>query len=131
MLAPRCDRLLSVDAAEKPIEEARRRCADCPHVEFARMRLPDEAPAGPFDLILFSEVLYYLSRDDLGRAAAITEGILAPSGYVVLVHWTAPHDQPLDGDDAAETFISAAAPFLRILRQDRAPQYRLDVLQRR
>ena len=131
MLAARCDELLSVDAAETPLKEARTRCADCPQVRFARMRLPDEAPAGPFDLAVLSEVLYYCTRDDIGRIARMLEGALAPGGDVVLVHWTAPHDQPLDGDDAAEAFIAAAQDFTRILKQDRTPQYRLDVLRRR
>src|SRR5919202_1295945 len=44
MLAARCDELLSVDAAETPLQEARKRCADLAEVRFARMRLPDEAP---------------------------------------------------------------------------------------
>ncbi len=131
MLAARCDELLSVDAAETPLREARKRCADLAEVRFARMRLPDEAPDAKFDLVVLSEVLYYCTREDIGRIARILEKALAPGGDIVLVHWTAPHDQPLDGDDAAEAFITAARDFTRVLKQDRTPQYRLDVLQRR
>ena len=132
MLAPRCDRLLAVDAAEAPLAEARRRSADAPQVEVRRMRLPDEFPDGAFDLVVVSEVLYYLNRADVEAVARRVVGALQPGGDAVLVHWTGPHalPQPLTGDEASEVFIAAAGPVLRRARQERAPLYRLDLLRR-
>ena len=41
-LAPRCDALLAVDAAEAPLRQARARCAGLPQVAFRCLRLPGE-----------------------------------------------------------------------------------------
>ena len=92
--------------------------------------MPRELPAGPFDLLLLSEVLYYWSTGDLGLIAAFVERAVTPEGDIILVHWTGETDYPLSGDDAAQHFI-AATPFTRIVLQDRAELYRIDVLQRR
>ena len=131
MLASRCDHLLSIDIAEKPLSCARQRCADCPQVEFARMHFPDERPGGMFDLIILSEVLFFWTYDDLDRVARFAERALEPEGDIILVHWTGPNDEPLTGDEAAEYFMSATRSFTTVLRQERAPQYHLDVLRRR
>jgi SAM-dependent methyltransferase len=129
-LAPRCGALLAVDAAEAPLAVARRRCADLPQVAFRQLRAPQEWPgdAAPFALILLSEVIYYLDPADLAALAAQVGATLAPGGEVLLVHWTGPTDYPLSGDAAAEQFIAAAAPFARVIRQERAARYRLDLL---
>lgn len=128
-LAPRCGSLLSVDAAEAPLAEARRRCAALPQVAFARMRLPEEWPVGEtFDLILLSELVYYLDAADVGRLAARVGASLAPGGEVLLVHWTGETDYPLSGDEATARFIEATAPHATPVRQSRAERYRLDLL---
>ena len=65
-LASRCDAVVAIDAAPAPLVEARRRCADLPGVRFEQMFVPEQWPDGVFDLILLSEVVYYLSREDVG-----------------------------------------------------------------
>ena len=69
-LASRCDAIVAIDAARAPLVEARRRCADLPGVRFEQMFVPEQWPEGVFELILLSEVVYYLSREDVGRLAA-------------------------------------------------------------
>jgi 2-polyprenyl-3-methyl-5-hydroxy-6-metoxy-1,4-benzoquinol methylase len=78
LLASRCDSLLAVDAAQAPLVEARRRCADLPNVRFEQMFVPEQWPRGVFDLILLSEVVYYLSREDVGRLATSVTRSLTP-----------------------------------------------------
>jgi hypothetical protein len=68
LLAGRCHRLLSVDISPTAQRRAQRRCADQPHVEFQIMQFPRERPGQTFDLIVLSEVGYYLSGADLLRA---------------------------------------------------------------
>jgi len=58
-LAANCDAPLGIDVDEMPLQLARQRCAGLSNVEFAMQRLPDDAPAGQFELIMLSEVLYY------------------------------------------------------------------------
>src|ERR1700761_708677 len=65
MLAGGCERFLGVDIVEEPLPVGRARCADQPWVRFQRMTVPRDWPAGRFDLIVFSEVLYFLSAADI------------------------------------------------------------------
>jgi predicted TPR repeat methyltransferase len=127
-LALRCDRLLAVDVADAALERARVACADLPWVSFARMQVPQDWPEGAFDLILFSEVLYYLGPADIQRTAALSVAALVPGGAVLLVHWTGPTNYPVSGDEAAESFAAACAGRLRSVTQARRAQYRLDLL---
>ena len=39
-------------------------------MRFEHMFVPEQWPSGDFELILLSEVVYYLSREDVGRLAA-------------------------------------------------------------
>lgn len=126
-LAERCDGLLALDVVPSVLEAARARCAALPHVRFALGAVPGDWPDGCFDLIVISEVAYFLDRADLARLAERVAGALRPEGDVVLVHWTGPTDYPLSGDEAAESFI-AMAGFARLQHQQRAEQYRLDIL---
>lgn len=125
-LSLRCHALLAVDVAEAALAEARRRCADRPNVTIARMRIPQEWPAGCFDLILFSEMLYYLQPEELALTAVKARASITPGGHALLVHYILPTDYPLSGDAAAEGFIESVG-FTPIL-QRREPHYRLDLL---
>lgn len=130
-LATRCDALLAVDAAPAPLAEARRRCADRPNVRFEQIFAPEQWPDGAFDLILISEVVYYMDEQDVARLASRAARTLAPNGDIVLVHWTGATDYPLSGDDASELFINHIDEAAGIVRQDRYDLFRLDVLTRR
>jgi cyclopropane fatty-acyl-phospholipid synthase-like methyltransferase len=129
-LASRCDSLIAIDAAQTPLHEARRRCADLPGVRFEHMFVPDQWPGGTFELILLSEVVYYLSRDDVGRLAAKVINSLPKGGSVILVHWTGLTNYPLSGDEAAALFIERIGPTFVVERADRYAEFRLDVLLR-
>src|SRR5580700_9643780 len=77
-LASRCDAVVAIDVAQTPLVEAKRRCADLPGVRFEQMFVPEQWPDGAFDFILLSEVVYYLSREDVGSLAARVTRSLAP-----------------------------------------------------
>jgi cyclopropane fatty-acyl-phospholipid synthase-like methyltransferase len=130
LLALRCDSLLAIDAAQAPLIEARRRCGDLPSVRFEQMFTPEQWPVGVFDLIVLSEVVYYLNREDVGRLATRVTGSLTPDGTVILVHWTGTTDYPLSGDEAVALFIEQSGPNFVVGRADRHAEFRLDVLSR-
>lgn len=130
-LADRCDVLLGADVAEGALAQARERCAGLFHVKLSRMTVPQEWPEGNFDLILFSEVLYYLGFPGLHEAAARTLDGLAPGGCVLLVNWLGPTDGACSGDETADLFIADCAPRLVPTLQRRAERYRLDLLEQR
>ncbi len=127
-LAARCDRLVALDPAVAALDRARQRCAALAHVDFMTARVPYDWPPGRFDLILLSEVVYYLDAADVVRLAERVLGSLAPGGQVELVHWIRETDYPLSGDEAAERFIAAARGFLDVVAQQRTEDYRLDLL---
>lgn len=132
-LADRCDRLLAVDVAERPIEMARVRNADAPNVTIRRARVPEDWPEGEtFDLILLSEVLYYFSPGDVRFVADHVVSALRPGGDVVLVHWLPVADPPYPqtGDAAVEGFVAAAGAGLLPVSARREKLYRMDVLRR-
>jgi trans-aconitate methyltransferase len=130
-LAERCDRLLSIDAAEAPLQQALSRNTDAPWVEIRRARVPEDWPEGRrFDLILLSEVLYYFSREDLARLAQLALEALLPDGDLVLVHWLPATSYPMTGDEAVSTFAELAGDALRPTSSAREELYRLDVFRR-
>jgi cyclopropane fatty-acyl-phospholipid synthase-like methyltransferase len=130
MLASRCDTLLGVDIVEHPLDAARWRCADQPRVRFERMQVPQEWPNGRFDLVVFSEVLYFLSPTDIDRCARRLTATLWPNATVLLVNWRGRSDDPCTGDEAASRFVRATKGALWLARQDRRDGYRLDLLRR-
>jgi 2-polyprenyl-3-methyl-5-hydroxy-6-metoxy-1,4-benzoquinol methylase len=132
-LADHCSSLLGIDVAIAAIAQARTRNRGRSHVNFARRAFPEGlagiVPAEGFDLIVLSEVLYYLDTASLKTAAQATWAIAAPDADVVMVHWLGPTpDYPLTGDKAADAFIAAMRPEARVLAQSRQPDYRIDVL---
>jgi SAM-dependent methyltransferase len=126
-LARRCDDLLAIDAARAPLPEAKRRSAGLPAVRFKQMFVPHQWPEGMFDLILLSEVVYYLVADDVARLASRVALSLAEGGNVVLVHWTGETDYPLAGDEASDIFIACMERKMRVDRRDRHDTFRIDV----
>ncbi len=128
LLAPRCEALLSIDVSDRALDIARQDCADLPHVEFRRAAVPAEFPAGRFDLIVLSEVLYYLAEADLHRVAEQVVHALEPGGEVVLCHWLGESDYPLSGDEAATSFLEATLKPFPVRYGVRRPEYRLDRL---
>jgi SAM-dependent methyltransferase len=87
MLAPRCDTLLAVDFSLTAVAEARRRLSGKEWVEVERATLPEQMPAGPFDTIVCSELLYYWSAPIVGEGLQRMEASLADGGSIVAVHW--------------------------------------------
>lgn len=130
MLAQHCDTVLGLDIVEQPLRAARLRCADQPHVRFQRMQIPASWPKGRFDLIVFSEVLYFLSGADIDICVDRVLSCLLPGGAVVLVNWLGRTDDPTPGNAAAEHFITKSSETLTATSRYRNENYRLDVLER-
>jgi SAM-dependent methyltransferase len=128
-LAPRCARLVAIDAAPTAARAARRRLRASPHATVLTGALPGALPAGTFDLVVASEILYYL--DDDAFAATLAWLGTAASGRVVAVHWRGTAPDLRRSADAAGAAL-AGVEGLRPVEVERAPGagYRLDVLER-
>ena len=118
MLAARCDEVLSCDIAAAAVQAAARRTEDLTHVRVEQRDIPGRWPDGRFDLIVFSEILYYLGNQDLEQALKHALYTLEPEGTLLAVHWRHPvADYPRSGDDVHQ--VLAGRPGLaRLVRHD-------------
>ncbi|GAA1951038.1 class I SAM-dependent DNA methyltransferase [Kitasatospora viridis] len=135
LLAPRCESLLAVDCSPSAVRRARIRCGSLPQVDLQVMRVPEDLPdRAQFDLVVLSEVCYYLSPAELSTTIATVTCSLRPGGHVLLVHWQhGSAEHKLSGEEVHEAFI--AAPGLRRIEGRTVTRYgntyRTDLLQRR
>jgi trans-aconitate methyltransferase len=108
-LARRCDNLLASDVAASALTQAAARVSDQPQVEVRQLRVPDEWPDQEFELIVLSEILYYLDDGALVATAEKAVGGIALHGTLVSVHWRHPvSDYPQTGDVVQERVAEAA-----------------------
>ncbi len=98
-LADRCGSFLAVDASSAALAHAARRLAHLPAAQTRHLTVPHDWPEGTFDLIVVSEVGYYLSPEELAALFDRVEAALLPGGTLALCHWRHPIDGwELDGD---------------------------------
>ena len=115
MLADRCGRVLAWDASADAVRSAAARTAALPNVCVRRGTIPGDWPPGQFDLIVFSEVLYYLAGGALGEVLDAGVASLRPGGTLLAVHWRHPvADYPRSGDDVHRVLDARRDLALRI-----------------
>ena len=90
LLAPRCDALIAADISEDAVALTRRRVAEFAHVKVEPMLLPDAWPDGKFDLVVISEIGYYLDEPQLWHIVEHIQKTLSADGAVVACHWRRP-----------------------------------------
>ncbi|MCU1689785.1 MAG: LmbE family protein [Jatrophihabitantaceae bacterium] len=130
LLAQRADELVAWDAVERAVLACRAAVDEQPGtgavtVEVASV--PDQWPGGTFDLIVLSELGYYLAEDDLARLLDRAVECLSEGGILVAVHWRHEVDgYPRSGDDVHAAIAERAGlvPLACYLDED----FALDVL---
>lgn len=127
-LAKRSASVVAVDASEVALDRARRRGAPG-HVRFERHELPEQWPAGRFDLILLSELAYYWTPARLAAALERIDAAATDDAVLVVCHWRPAIDgAPLTGD-AVHAAIAGRRGW-RLLSRHREELFTLDVLGR-
>jgi cyclopropane fatty-acyl-phospholipid synthase-like methyltransferase len=86
-LAARCDLLVAWDASVRAVASAQARLRDLDNVRVQRGSIPHDWPRGSFDLVVVSEVAYYLSATEVHHLARRLRDSLAADGTVVACHW--------------------------------------------
>lgn len=125
-LARRCDRVLAADLSAEALRLARQRLLDATcdaNVSLAQHRLPQDWPriapdAEKFDLVVLSELAYYLSPQELARVVEHSVASLAPGGSIVLCHWRAPFAQRILSTVRAHAAFQDAPGLHRVLRHE-------------
>jgi glycosyltransferase involved in cell wall biosynthesis/peptidoglycan/xylan/chitin deacetylase (PgdA/CDA1 family) len=94
-LAPRVGRLTAVDISEVALDRARARCASSRKVSFTKLDLTSDPILGNNDVVVCSEVLYYLkNREQLARVVGRLRDALKDGGRLVSAHYNLLSDDP-------------------------------------
>ncbi len=111
-LSARSGLVVAVDRSPSAVAAAGRRFDGVEHVEVIRLDVPSEWPAnGPFDLVVVSEVGYFLSPPGLDELVGRVADSLARDGVVVLCHWRhVVEGWVYDGDDVHRRFRDPRLP---------------------
>jgi SAM-dependent methyltransferase len=129
MLAPRCERLVTVDVSPTAVAQARSRLAGHAAVDPIVGAIPAAVPPLPFDLVVASEILYYLSDEDLAATLSLLRRCMVAGAELVAVHWRPPGpERPRDAEQAHAAL--ASAPWLASVRRDETDDYLLEVFRR-
>lgn len=125
-LASRCGRLLGCDTSPRAVELARKRLAAFPHASVMQGRLPQDWPPGPFDLIVLSELCYYLDEHDLHALLRHAVASLSDDGQLLACHWRPRIEGcPLDAEQV-HRILGEYLPLQRICTH-REPDFLLEV----
>lgn len=130
-LAERAERVVGLEASPVAVERAAGRLAETPHAEVHRAVLPRQWPAGlqDVDLVVASEIGYFLQPEELDGLVDAATASLRPGGELLLCHWRQPiSGWPLDGDDVHDRV--RADPRWRVLSEHVEADVRLTVLAR-
>ena len=85
-LARRVRTLLAVDGSAEAISIARHRLSRVQNVEVFPAVLPDQFPSGTFDIIVASELLYYMPMEDVCLLLRKIRRALHPDGIFLTVN---------------------------------------------
>ncbi len=118
-LAERCDDLLAVDLSPDAVERARARLDGRAGVSIEQHDVRAALPSGRFDLVVLSEVGYYLSRPQLDRALDEIEAAIGDRGTLLACHWRRPVAEHVLGGDEVHAVIEARG-LPRIARHEEA-----------
>ncbi len=128
-LAPRCKSLVTIDAAPSAVDAARERLADQPQAMVICGAIPAAVPHRPFDLVVASEILYYLDESELAGVLALLERLMSSGARLIAVHWRpAGSERPFTADQVHRRL--RLEPWLVLVSRHDTEDYRLDVLER-
>jgi cyclopropane fatty-acyl-phospholipid synthase-like methyltransferase len=123
-LAQRCAKLVASDFAEHAVAIARQKTAQLTHVGVMRQNLPQDwttmnrAGHPLFDLIVISELCYYLSAEAMPELVQAALAGLTPDGYLIACHCRHAFDDRLQATAAIHHMFNAQAPLTHRARYE-------------
>jgi trans-aconitate methyltransferase len=121
-IAPKCTAYTGLDAVEAALTAARKAV---PEGRFIRGFLPCDLPDGDHDLIIVSEILYFLDHAGL---LSVAQQISArwPHAEILAVNWLGPSGNALQGDEALRLFGQGLAKTATRQSLIQSSKYRID-----
>ena len=137
--APRVQHLLATDISETALTRTKKRCANLDNVTFQCLDFVTDLIPGCFDLIVCSEVLYFVG--DRRKLIAIADkfvNALKPGGYLLMTHSNVLIDDPYSsGFDWGHAFGAKyigetfeRCRYLEFVKELRSPLYRIQLFRR-
>lgn len=124
VVADRCDQLLATDASAEACRIAADRLDRMPNVRVGVHELPaaPAATSGAFDLVLLSEVVYYLAPQALDALAPMLQRatVRAAPAEIVVVNW---RHHPSDAHSSGSSAVGMLAAPLQQLGWQPAVQH--------
>jgi hypothetical protein len=106
-LCSRAEVVVAWDASSEAIGHARRLLEADRNVTLECKRVPDDWPEIPMDLVVLSDFLYYLQKDDVATVALLAAQTVSPTGTIVGCHWRgSAHDFSQAGGDAVHSLLA-------------------------
>ncbi len=94
MLSSKVNSLMAVDSSPIALDRARKALVGHPSVEFQQLDISHGSPGSEFDLIVASEILYYLGdAAEISRVGQRMLEWLKPQGYLLLCHMRSQSDE--------------------------------------
>lgn len=128
-LAPLCDRLLATDASPAALRVARDRVGGLAGVVLEQRSMPQDMPDARFDLIVASDMLYYLGLDGVVALMAAIERSTTPDARIFLASYLGETETVITGEMASEIAI-AHLPGWTAIHSERTDRLRIDVMAR-
>lgn len=124
-LAARCEHVVAIDFSLGALQHARRHLQGRRNVDLLRAAFPEETPPGSWDLIVCSEILYYLQPSELEEAIGWIKAQLAYGASVLAVSWRGVgREEPMLGDALHDRLAHELAAWHAL--DARRDGYRLD-----
>ena len=125
LLATRCEHVVAIDFSLRALQLAHRHLEGLGNVDLLRAAFPEETPAGSWDLIVCSEILYYLQKPELDEAVGWLGTQLAHGASVLAVSWRGVgREEPLLGEEVHDRLAQELACWHTL--DARQAAYRLD-----
>ncbi len=107
-LAARCDAVLAADFSQHALRAAALRLHALPHVQLAQHALPGDWPAAQhFDLVVLSELLYFLPPAQVRTVAQCCAASLDDDGVLVACDWMQPFAECATPVDAVHATLAS------------------------
>lgn len=121
-LAPLCNSYLGIDGVERAVLAARQAVPDA---RFIHKMFPCSLPDGDHDLIILSEILYFLDEADIDTLATQIWRRW-PHAEIICVTYLGETGHILQGEDALQVFIQSLGPTFAFTNIKTTPDYRID-----
>lgn len=117
-LAPICRRLLASDGNAAAVAAAKDRLSATPNVAVEARWLPEDWPSQTFDLIVFSEVAYYLDRAQLDQICVRLPRTLSRGGTFLACHWRPRVENCALTGDEVHRILTDTLPWEKLARHE-------------